>query len=170
MPNLFMPYFESYHVARLITIFATAFIVAFALMPVLIALLRKWKCGKSIRDAKDAPIMAKLHAAKAGTPTMGGIMIWGTVLFLILAYRTACYFDVDPVCSLSFLSRAQTRLPLGILLAAGLLGLLDDWLNLKKIGPKGGGLRMRDRLISYSVIAVVGAYWFFSVLDWDFLH
>ena len=163
-------FLDSYHIARLSTIFATAFLVAFIAMPLWIATLRKWKVGKAIRDAASAPIFAKMHAAKAGTPAMGGLVIWGTVLFLILAYRMACYFDFSPFCSLSFLSRAQTRLPLGILVAAGLLGLLDDYLNAKKIGPKGGGLRMRVRLISYTAIGVIGAYWFYRLLDWDFIH
>lgn len=151
-------------------IFATAFALAFALMPIWIALLKKWNLGKAIRDSITAPIFAKLHAAKAGTPSMGGLVIWGTVLILILVYRGACALDFMPVCSLSFFSRAQTRLPLGILIAAGLIGLLDDYLNAKKIGPKGGGLRMRARLISYASIGAIAAYWFYSRLDWDFIH
>ncbi len=163
-------FIDSYHVARLVMIFATSFLVAFIAMPIWITALRKMKCGKSLRDTATAPIAAKLHALKAGTPAMGGLVIWGTVLVLLLAYRTACYFDFEPLCTLSFLSRAQTRLPLGILLAAGLLGLVDDYMNAKKIGPHGGGLRMRVRLISYTLIAAVGSYWFFSVLDWDFIH
>lgn len=162
--------FDSYHIARLVMIFATAFVLAFALMPLWIAILKRWNLGKAIRDSAVAPIMARLHAGKAGTPSMGGLVIWGTVLLLILTYRAACYVDFMPVCSLSFFSRAQTRLPLGILLAAGLIGLLDDYLNAKKIGPKGGGLRMRARLLSYAAIAAVAAFWFFSRLDWDFIH
>lgn len=153
------------------TIFATGFLVAFIAMPIWITALRKWKFGKVIRDEVSAPIMVKLHAAKAGTPTMGGFVVWGTVLFLILAYRGACAFGFpDALCSLSFLSQSQTRLPLGILVAAGLVGLLDDYMNARKIGPKGGGLRMRARLLSYTAIAVLSAYWFFAVLDWDFIH
>jgi phospho-N-acetylmuramoyl-pentapeptide-transferase len=165
-----MNFLESYHVARLVTIFATGFLVAFIAMPIWIAALRRWKFGKTIRDSKTAPIASKLHENKAGTPAMGGLVIWGTVIFLLLAYRAACYIDFEPLCTLSFLSRAQTRLPLGILLGAGLIGLLDDYLNARKIGPHGGGLRMRVRLISYTSIALVGAYWFFSRLDFDFIH
>jgi phospho-N-acetylmuramoyl-pentapeptide-transferase len=161
---------ETYHVARLVIIFSTAFLMAFIAMPLWIAILRRFKLGKAIRDESSAPIMAKLHAMKAGTPTMGGLVIWGTVLALILAYRGACAMHAAPLCSLSFLSRAQTRLPLGILVAAGLIGLLDDYLNARKIGPKGGGLRKRVRLLSYMAIAAVGAYWFFSRLEWDFVH
>ncbi len=165
-----MSFYETYHVARLVIIFATAFIVAFAAMPVWIAILRRLKLGKAIRDEASAPIMARLHAAKAGTPSMGGVVIWATVLAIILAYRGACAVQFAPLCSLSFLSRAQTRLPLGILVAAGLIGMLDDYLNARKIGPNGGGLRKRVRLVSYAAISLVGAYWFFSRLQWDFVH
>jgi phospho-N-acetylmuramoyl-pentapeptide-transferase len=165
-----MTFFDSYHVARLTIIFITAFAAAFVAMPVWIAALRRWNMGKSIRDRKVAPVFSKMHASKEGTPAMGGFVIWGTVIFLVLAYRAACFFDFDPVCTLSFLSRAQTRLPLGILLAAGVLGLVDDYMNARKIGPRGGGLRMRVRLLSYTLIAALGAYWFYSVLDWDFIH
>jgi phospho-N-acetylmuramoyl-pentapeptide-transferase len=161
---------DSYHIARLVSIFATAFALAFILMPIWIACLKKWNLGKTIRDSIGAPIFAKMHAAKAGTPTMGGLVIWGTVLILILTYRAACAVNIDSVCTLSFLSRAQTRLPLGILMAAGLIGLLDDYLNIRKIGPKGGGLRMRSRLISYAAIGAIAAYWFYSRLGWDFVH
>ena len=157
-------------IARLVAISATSFAAAFAAMPAWIAVLKRLKLGKSIRDAITAPIMAKLHAGKAGTPAMGGLVIWATVLFLILFYRAACYFDVPFVCQLSFLSRAQTRLPLGILVGAGLIGLLDDYLTARKIGPRGGGLRKRYRLLSYAVVALVGAWWFYSRLEWDFLH
>lgn len=162
--------FDSNAIARVMIISATAFVAAFAVMPAWIAALCRWKMGKSIRDAISAPIMAKLHAGKAGIPAMGGFVIWMTVAALMLVYRGACYFDVPYVCQLSFLSRAQTRLPLALLVGAGLLGLLDDYLNARKIGPKGGGLRMRFRLISYACIGLVGAMWFYSRLQWDFLH
>ena len=157
-------------IARIVAISATSFVAAILVMPFWIRLLRRWHMGKSIRDAASAPIMAKLHAAKVGTPTMGGLVIWATVVFLLLFYRTACYFNTPLVCKLSFLSRAQTRLPLGILIAAGMIGLLDDYLNVRRIGPRGGGLRMRFRLLSYTLVALAGAWWFFSRLEWDFVH
>jgi phospho-N-acetylmuramoyl-pentapeptide-transferase len=157
-------------VGRIITITATSFIVGMFAMPVWIRILQRLKMGKSIRDAESAPVMSKLHAAKEGTPTMGGVVIWVTILFLSLLYRAACYFNIPGICHLSFLSRAQTRLPLGLLIAAGLIGLLDDYLNVRRIGPNGGGLKMRHRLLSYSAVALVGAYWFFSRLQWDFVH
>jgi len=161
---------DSYHIARLVTIFATAFLAGMILMPLWIALLKKWRIGKPIREAAIAPVMNALHAGKEGTPTMGGLVIWGTVVLMILAYRAACAANIGGLCTLSFLSRAQTRLPLGLLISAGLIGFLDDYLNARKIGPHGGGMRMRARILSYTTIGAIAAYWFFSVLGWDFVQ
>ncbi|HPN81371.1 MAG TPA: phospho-N-acetylmuramoyl-pentapeptide-transferase, partial [bacterium] len=71
---------------------------------------------------------------------------------------------------LSFLSRSQTWLPLGALVATALVGLVDDFLNVRKIGPYGGGLSVRHRLIVYTVIALFVAWWFYFKLDWDFVR
>ncbi len=161
---------STFALIRILAVTFVSFVVAMAWAPVIIRLLRKFKIGKQIRDAAKAPIMAALHAAKAGTPTMGGILIWVTVLGVILFASTGCVFNNDVWCNWNFLSRTQTLLPLGAFIAAALVGLLDDYLNMKRIGPDGGGLRMRHRLISYTLIAVGGAWWFFSKLQWDVVH
>jgi len=61
-------------------------------------------------------------------------------------------------------------LPLGALVLTALVGLVDDYWNVRKKGPFGGGLRMSHRLILYTVIAIVGAWWFYYKLGWDILH
>ena len=160
---------ELLHVIRILVITFASFVIAMAFAPVLLRLLRRYKMGKTIRDLKSAPIAGALHAAKAGTPTMGGIIVWATVTILILGLAGACALS-SSVCTINFLSRSQTLLPLGALLAAAVVGLVDDYLNVRGIGPAGGGLRMRHRLISYAVIAFGGAWWFFSKLQWDSLH
>jgi phospho-N-acetylmuramoyl-pentapeptide-transferase len=157
-------------VARLLAISTAAFVISVLMTPWLIRILRKLKMGKSIRDAKAAPVMAKLHAAKKGTPTMGGIAIWGTVLILVLGIEGLCGLFGGAICEVSFLSRSQTWLPLGLMLAAALVGLFDDYLNIRGVGSKGGGLRERHRLFSYGLIAIIGAWWFYTKLDWDLLH
>ncbi len=159
------------HIVRLFTIAALTFVPAILVTPWFLRFLRAKKLGKSLRDTKKAPIAMKLHAAKAGTPTMGGIIIWATVAVVILALSYACqWFGTETICELNFLSRGETLLPLGVLLAAALVGLVDDYLNIKKIGPHGGGLRVRHRLISYTLIALVAALWFYTKLDWDIIH
>lgn len=161
---------NDFPVIRLLTITFVCFLIALCWAPGLIRILRRYKMGKTIRDAKAAPIMSKLHAAKAGTPSMGGLVIWLTVAAVMMVLSFACETLGATWCSWNFLSRSQTLLPLGALVAAALVGLFDDYLNVKRIGPKGGGLRVRHRLMSYSIIALGGAWWFFSKLQWDTLH
>jgi len=148
-----------------------AFIVAILLTPTVMWILNRFKLGKQIRSSDVAPIMSKLHAGKSGTPTMGGILIWGTVLLLAFAFSLAAnIFRSEPWLSLNFLSRSETLLPIGALFASAIIGMVDDYLNVRKIGPKGGGLRMRHRLLSYFGIAAVGAWWFYVKLGWDILN
>lgn len=162
---------ESVEVTKILFLAAFAFAFAFVWTPWLIRRLVAARMGKSIRDDASAPIFAKLHAKKAGTPTMGGIVIWVTVFLLAIGlYYVGLVFPESFMSSLSFLSRGETLLPLGALVASALVGLLDDYFNVKRIGPKGGGLRMRHRLGIYTVIALVGAWWFAVKLDWDLLH
>jgi len=155
-------------IIKILFIFALSFVVAIAWTPLLTHFLFKYKLGKTIRDEAAAPIMAKLHAAKSGTPTMGGIIIWVTVLAIILFFQYANTLFGGPIFGLlDFFSRQQTLLPLGALVASALVGLVDDYWNVRRMGPKGGGLRMRHRLLLYTAIALVGAWWFHSKLGWE---
>ncbi len=148
-----------------------SFIVTIIWTPALTHYLYKNKLGKKIRDDQSAPVFSKLHQKKSGTPTMGGILIWGTTLLLaILFYYLGRLIDNQTIKDMNFLTRSETLLPLGALIATALVGLFDDYLNIKGIGPYGGGLKIRFRLLIYSAIAAVGAYWFFFKLDWDLLH
>ena len=149
---------------------ALSFGVAMLVTPGVIWFLDRFNLGKQIRTSDIAPIMSKLHAGKSGTPTMGGILVWGTVLILAFAFSMmANILRVEPWLSLNFLSRAETLLPIGALFASAIVGLVDDYLNVRKIGPHGGGLRMRHRMLSYLGIAAVGAWWFYVKLGWTIL-
>ncbi|MCI0479509.1 phospho-N-acetylmuramoyl-pentapeptide-transferase, partial [Candidatus Uhrbacteria bacterium] len=158
-------------ILKIAAVAAICFLVAVLWTPWLIRWLKRNRMGKTIRDAASAPIAAQLHAAKAGTPTMGGLVIWLTVAGVMFVLAAGCgWLGIDAACRVDFLSRGQTLLPIGVLIAAALVGLVDDYLNVRRIGPAGGGLRMRHRLLSYSVIAVVAAVWFYLKLDWDVVH
>ncbi len=151
---------------------ALSFIVAILWTPLLTHFMYKYKWGKNIRTADSgAPVMSQLHAHKAGTPTMGGVLIWVTVLALAFVfYALANWTDWEIFDRLNFLTRAETFLPLGALVASALVGMFDDILNIKGIGSKGGGLQMRYKLLIYTVIALVGAFWFYFKLDWDVIR
>lgn len=158
-------------VIKILFLTTISFLAAILWTPLLSRFLYKYKLGKQIRDEKTAPIFSKLHRAKVGTPTMGGLLIWVTVAFLILfIFYLAKITNLPIFKSLNFLSRGQTLLPLGVLVASGIVGLADDFLNVRGVGKAGGGFRMRHRLLLYTLIAIFGALWFYFKLDWDLIH
>lgn len=130
--------------------------------------VKKYGLGKQIRT--DAPAFQKLHEHKEGTPTMGGIIIWLPVLILgILFFILAKSFN-GLWSGFNFLSRSQTYLPLGTMMGAALVGLIDDILGFFKKGPGGGGLALRHKLLIYILISSLGALWFWWKLGWDVLY
>ncbi|MCK5460120.1 phospho-N-acetylmuramoyl-pentapeptide-transferase [Candidatus Parcubacteria bacterium] len=148
-----------------------SFVIAMIWMPFLLKFLKKHKIGKNIRDEKSAPIFFKFHKKKAGIPTMGGLLIWITVLFLsLLFFYAAKFFDWEIFKYFNFLTQKQTLLPLGALVASAIVGAIDDLRNVKKIGTNGGGLVMKQKIIIYTMIAAVGAWWFYFKLEWDYIH
>lgn len=163
--------FESFALVKVLVLSTVAFLVAMAWTPALTHFLFKYKLGKQIRSAKSAPIFSKLHAKKSGTPVMGGLLVWVTTLVLAIVFGWIwSLWPESFLGGLNFLTREQTLLPLGALVASALVGMVDDYLNVKRIGADGGGLRIRHRLVLYTLIALVGAWWFYFKLDWDLLH
>ncbi|MDD3778214.1 MAG: phospho-N-acetylmuramoyl-pentapeptide-transferase [Patescibacteria group bacterium] len=161
-----------FQIIRILFFATLSFIFAILSTPLLTHFLYKYKLGKKIRNSGTTPVFSQLHAHKAGTPTMGGILIWGTVLILILFfYGIAKFLPNDFLSYFNFLSRAETLLPLGALVASALIGLFDDWLDVREKGVfGGGGLKLRHRLLIYTLIALIGALWFYLKLDWTIIH
>jgi len=164
MPNTTLPFFQ---ILRLLVITGISFGIAMAVEPLLVKFLNALRFGKQIRRSDTSPIFASLHAKKAGTPTMGGIMIWLVVTLMILILPLAAYFFDGVWRWLNFFSRQQTLLPFAAFLFAALAGLVDDLLGVFRIGPAGGGLRVREKVILYVLIAVLVAWWFYAKLGFD---
>ncbi|MFA5047774.1 MAG: phospho-N-acetylmuramoyl-pentapeptide-transferase [Patescibacteria group bacterium] len=157
-------------IVKIFSLTFLSFVIAMLWTPLLTHFLYKYKLGKQIRTSDTAPVFSQLHQKKSGTPSMGGILIWVTVLVLsVLLYYLSQWFD-GFFASFNFLTRPQTLLPLGALVAAALVGLLDDFLGIRKIGPYGGGLSVKHRLLVYTLIAVAVALWFFFRLNWDIVR
>lgn len=158
--------FTVFNVVKIFTVAILGFFVAIIITPFWSKILyRYFKPGKQI-ERKDAPIFSRLHKGKEGTPTMGGVVIWVTVVFLTLLfwYLSATVGGVWE--KLNFLSRSQTFLPLGYLLVAALVGMTDDMLGIFK----RGGFKMSRRILLFFLVAIIGAWWFFFKLDWDFIN
>ncbi|NJD27434.1 MAG: phospho-N-acetylmuramoyl-pentapeptide-transferase [Chloroflexi bacterium] len=112
-----------------------AFAVIVILMPGYIRFLRWLGMGKQIRV--EGP---ETHFQKAGTPTMGGLLVIASVLVLFVFLRG---FPPGGIIA-----------PLATLLLVGGLGAFDDYLNAKT----GEGIRARQKMLWLVVVGAVAAY------------
>ncbi len=71
---------------RIFFLAAVSFMVAILWTPLLTHFLYKYRVIQTPRPKENAPIKAGLHEHKKNTPTMGGIIIWGTVLLITLIF------------------------------------------------------------------------------------
>ncbi|NTW30180.1 MAG: hypothetical protein HGA33_02800 [Candidatus Moranbacteria bacterium] len=157
-----------------------AFLIAFLITPVWTHILFKYKIGIRIKDTsvqgEKLSVVNRLHAGKAGTPTMGGVIVWVSVILLALASEfifpsLSRWTGHAVIAQLDFYRRSQTWLPLFVLGAAGILGLVDDWMSVRNKGAnKGGGMRFALRFWWLFAIAGAGSWWFYSKLGWDLIH
>ena len=102
---------------RIIIPVLIAFALSVILGPVVIPILRKMKMGQTEREEG-----VQSHLAKAGTPTMGGVIILASILLTSLIYIKD-YPKNIPV--------------LFVTLGFGLIGFLDDYLKVVKKHPDG---------------------------------
>ena len=156
---------------------AFAFFLAISLTPILTHYLYKYQMWKKkarneALGGGETPIFNQLHKEKeVGTPRMGGILIWASVLVVALIFfLVSKIFPSEITSKLNFLSRGQTWLPLFTLVAASLVGLIDDFLQIRGGGSYvAGGLSLTKRIGIVVLIGLVGGWWFYSKLGIDSL-
>jgi len=112
---------------------ALAIIISVLIAPIMIPFLTRLKVGQSIRD--DGP---QRHLSKAGTPTMGGIII-------ITAVMGATFILTG--------SSSETWTAVLIMLAFGAVGFADDYI--KVVLKRSLGLRAREKIIFQLVIGML---------------
>ena len=119
--------------------FLTALIFGFLFgRPLINVLRRRQGKGQPIRD--DGP---EAHLAKAGTPTMGGLLIIGALIFATLLWAR--------------LDNAYIWLVLFVTLSYALVGFADDYAKVSK--QTVDGVSGRVRLLLGFVIAGIAGYW-----------
>jgi len=96
----------------------TSLFIALIVGPGLIAYLGKYKVAQVVRD--DGPIS---HLTKAGTPTMGGLLI-----IISIAFGTLCWAD---------LANRYVLVVCVVTLAFGVIGYIDDYRKVVRQDPKG---------------------------------
>jgi phospho-N-acetylmuramoyl-pentapeptide-transferase len=151
-----------------------SFVCGIAITPIVTHYLykhRAWKkkAGKGTGyGGGETPLFDSLHQEKdTGTPRMGGIVIWASVIASMAGLWIAhLLFDSRMIAQLEFLSREQTWLPLVALLVGAGVGLIDDILVVRGAGSHfAGGLPLSYRLASVAGVASFAAYWFYAKLE-----
>jgi len=163
------------NIIKVFSLAAVASALAIFWCPILTNFLYKHKLWKTVARQKaisgeDAVVFNNLHKEKeVGTPRMGGLLIWVTVVFIIfLFYFLSLIFPNSWVAQFNFLSRSQTWLPLFTLVVASIVGLVDDLLVVKGWGKYiGSGISFKKRLLMVTLIGFIGSIWFYQKLGWD---
>ncbi|MCL6589425.1 MAG: phospho-N-acetylmuramoyl-pentapeptide-transferase [Firmicutes bacterium] len=125
-------------VASIILTALASFLACLLVGPFTIKLLRRLKFGQSIRD--DGP---QTHLKKAGTPTMGGVIILFAIMVGLLVTRPF----TPQILGLLFL-----------VLGFGLVGLIDDLIII--ITKKSLGLKARQKLLAQFIVAGIVMFYF----------
>lgn len=120
---------------------ATAIFICLILGPFFIGLLRKYQVKEKIRE--EGP---ESHRKKAGTPTMGGLIILSGIIIPTLLW--------------SDLSNFYVLMALLVTAWLGLLGYMDDYLKAIRNQPKG--MVARKKLFGQLTLGVV----FGALLIW----
>ncbi len=121
------------------------FVLSVACGPWVIRKLVSLKVGQPIRTAEEVHKLNELHGGKAGTPTMGGVMILGTVLIAVLL----CGRPLNPFVAVTTC----------VMLGLGLLGFVDDFTKVKL--KSSDGVSGKTKLFWQFLIACVAATFLF---------
>lgn len=110
---------------------ATSFVLSLLLGPKVIRWLLELKVGQPVRDDDVLAMQRK----KAGTPTMGGLMILFTMIVSVLLWCR----PGNPFATLALISAVWM----------GAIGFVDDWLKVAKKNSKGlsGKLKLTGQLM-----------------------
>ena len=113
--------------------FAISLAVCLMIGPVLIPALQRLKFGQSIRS--DGP---ERHLQKQGTPTMGGVMFFFSLILGTLFLAGDSYFTYFLLaCALGF----------------GLIGFIDDYIKIVK--KRSLGLTAKQKIVGQLVLSIV---------------
>ncbi|MEK7137723.1 MAG: phospho-N-acetylmuramoyl-pentapeptide-transferase [Patescibacteria group bacterium] len=169
-PEPFLPSRPELSLQAILLYSLFTFLVGIIATPWFVSFLRENRIGKQLRveavDGAQATIFRHFHQKKSGTPTMGGILIWGSILVTILFSRSLAYVGY---VENSLLQRGQVYLPLATLVAFGVLGAVDDYWNIAGIGKKRG-LDVLPKVLTLLFLSFIAALWFHFRLGYEAIH
>jgi len=135
------------------------FVLATLLTPLYTYFAYKYNFWKKKRTTattgEKLEVISKLSTRKRRVPTMAGVIMLVAVAIITVFFN---------------LSREQTWLPLAALIGGGLVGLLDDIINIRGNGEGTAGLKARLKLFLITGVALIGALFFYLKLDYTSIH
>jgi phospho-N-acetylmuramoyl-pentapeptide-transferase len=142
-------FFRAFNVFQYITFRAiaaaiTSFLLSLMFGNWVIRRLISLKVGQPIRTKAEVNKLFELHGGKAGTPTMGGVLLLGVVVVSSLLWARP---DNSAVWLLLF-----------TMLYCGGLGFWDDYLKVAKKNSKG--VSERTKLVAQGILALIVACYF----------
>jgi len=137
----------SYITFRAICAGVTAFLISLLFGNLVIRKLISLKFGQPIRTAAEVHKLFELHGTKKGTPTMGGILLIGSIVISTLLWAK----PENPFVWLVLFST----------LFLGAIGLYDDWLKVSKKNSDGISSRLKFVL----QCALAGIFTLFFLLN-----
>lgn len=140
-------FYSGFHVFQYVTLRAilailTALIIALAVGPAMIHYLQRYKIGQTVRQ--DGP---QSHFSKAGTPTMGGLLIVSAMTVAILLWTD--------------LRNPYILISLFALWSFAAIGWVDDYRKLIKKDTRG--LPGKWKYFWQSVFAIIIMVWLYSL-------
>lgn len=117
-----------------------------------------WKRARTVAlTGEVATVYRKLHAAKhaRNIPTMAGMVFVFAILLVTLTGN---------------LSRSETWLPAAAMVGAGLIGLVDDIINIRGVGGNIAGMRAKLKSLLLLGVSSIGGWWFFAKLGVTAIH
>ncbi len=145
---------SSHHFTRILALGFYSFALSMIITPIYTTFAYRQSWWKRQRtdawSGGKAAVYHKLHAEKhkRNIPTMAGLIFVASVSLVTL---------------IGNLSRGQTWLPLAGLLAAAVIGLVDDFMNIRSTGGVAG-MSTRIKFLLYSVLGFIGGWWFYAKL------
>ncbi len=146
---------ETATVTRILVLGFLGFALSMALTPLYTTVAYKYEWWKKQRteawSGGKATVYAKLHAAKhkRNVPNMAGIVFITAIAMVTL---------------LANLDRRETWLPLAGMLCAGVIGFVDDWMNIRGTS-RIAGMQAKIKFLLYSLVALAAGWWFYAKLD-----
>jgi phospho-N-acetylmuramoyl-pentapeptide-transferase len=125
-----------------------AFIVTLIIGVPILAYLRSANTGKSISEDQPAS-----HQVKAGTPTFGGFVIWVPTLLITASGLSVQWWNHNSIL-----------LPVGVIVATGAAGFVDD-LGTLQIRHMRGGLTWRFKMIFLAFVSAIAAWVLYDYVE-----